>query len=300
MGEIALEHAQHVASENQATMNRYQDSIRQGQARLDDEQKAKAMAREQCANMERRAHTLQNNLEEARTLLEQTDRARRAAEQECNESISDLSSQNQSIAANKRHLEAELENLKQDLDDASAEARMVEDKATSSMMDAARLADDLRMEQDNTSKLDNDRRMMESQVNELQKRLDEAEMNALENELDGEQRRLGDASKNLRKSERRIKELEFQSEEDRKHHGHMQDLVEKLQQKLKLFKRQIEEAEGIAAMNLAKFRKTQVELEEAEERADLSEQALAKLRAMGRSRGTTPVPPSGMPHQSML
>ena len=64
------------------------------------------------------------------------------------------------------------------------------------------------------------------------------------------------------------------------------------QQKLKLFKRQIEEAEEIAAMNLAKFRKTQVELEEAEERADLSEQALAKLRAMGRSRGTTPVPGS--------
>merc|ERR1712042_91348 len=224
--------------------------------------------------------------------------------------------QNQSISASKRHLQAEMDNIKQDLDDASTEARMVEDKATSAMMDAARLADELRMEQDNTAKLDNDRRLMESQVKELQMRLDDAEMNALkngkkaaqklenrirelENELDGEQRRLGDASKNLRKSERRIKELEFQSEEDRKHHCHMQDLVEKLQQKLKLFKRQIEEAEEIAAMNLAKFRKTQVELEEAEERADLSEQALAKLRAMGRSRGTTPVPPPG-PHQSML
>jgi hypothetical protein len=32
----------------------------------------------------------------------------------------------------------------------------------------------------------------------------------LENELDGEQRRLGDSTKNLRKSERRLKELEFQ------------------------------------------------------------------------------------------
>ena len=54
----------------------------------------------------------------------------------------------------------------------------------------------------------------------------------LENELDGEQRRLGDSSKNLRKSERRIKELEFQTEEDRKQHEYMQDLVEKLQQKV--------------------------------------------------------------------
>ena len=38
----------------------------------------------------------------------------------------------------------------------------------------------------------------------------------------------------------------------------MQDLVEKLQNKLRNFKRQIEEAEEIAALNLAKYRKAQV------------------------------------------
>ena len=37
----------------------------------------------------------------------------------------------------------------------------------------------------------------------------------------------------------------------------MQDLVDKLQQKIKTYKRQIEEAEEIAALNLAKFRKAQ-------------------------------------------
>ncbi len=36
--------------------------------------------------------------------------------------------------------------------------------------------------------------------------------------------------------------------------------------------KQIEEAEEIAALNLAKFRKAQQELEQSEERADLSEQ----------------------------
>ena len=41
-------------------------------------------------------------------------------------------------------------------------------------------------------------------------------------------------------------------------------------------------------MNLAKFRKAQVEFEEAEERADLSEQAYAKYRIIGRA--TTPNP----------
>ena len=47
--------------------------------------------------------------------MEQADRARRAAEQElndANESMSDLKVQNQSIAANKRRMEAELDNLK--------------------------------------------------------------------------------------------------------------------------------------------------------------------------------------------
>merc|ERR1711962_1256396 len=76
--ESALEHASNVAHENQRNLEKYQDSIRQSQLRLDDEQKARAIARENLANMDRRAHTLQNNLEEMRTLLEQTDRARRA------------------------------------------------------------------------------------------------------------------------------------------------------------------------------------------------------------------------------
>lgn len=71
--------------------------------------------RENLVNAERKAHALQNALEEGRTLLEQADRARRAAEQdlsECNENMSDLTMQNQSIAANKRRLEAEMENFK--------------------------------------------------------------------------------------------------------------------------------------------------------------------------------------------
>ncbi|RZF47346.1 hypothetical protein LSTR_LSTR014510 [Laodelphax striatellus] len=41
--------------------------------------------------------------------------------------------------------------------------------------------------------------------------------------------------------------------------------------------------EEIAALNLAKFRKAQQELEEAEERADLAEQAIAKFRGKGRA-----------------
>ena len=41
--------------------------------------------------------------------------------------------------------------------------------------------------------------------------------------------------------------------------------------------------EEIAAINLAKYRKVQHELEEAEERADTAETAMSKLRARSRN-----------------
>lgn len=95
------------------------------------------------------------------------------------------------------------------------------------MVDAARLADELRAEQDHALQQEKLRKALEQQQKELQVRLDEAEAAALkggkkiiqkleqkvrelENELENEQRRHGDAAKNFRKGERRIKELQFQ------------------------------------------------------------------------------------------
>ena len=55
----------------------------------------------------------------------------------------------------------------------------------------------------------------------------------------------------------------------------MSDLASKLQQKIKTYKKQIEEAEEIAALNLAKFRKAQQEMEEAEERSKMASAQLS-------------------------
>ena len=131
-------------------------------------------------------------------------------------------------------------------------------------------------------------------------RLDEADQNALkggkkaiakmetrirelESEMDAENRRCADAIKNLRKSERHIKELQYQQDEDRKNHENMQGLIDNLQQKIRTYKKQIEEAEEIAALNLAKFRQVQVSLTEVTGRADISEQAAARLKAQARA-----------------
>ena len=67
----------------------------------------------------------------------------------------------------------------------------------------------------------------------------------------------------------------------------LQGLVDQLQHKMTSYKKQVEEAEEIAALNLAKFRQVQVAAAETEERASLSEQALARIRASARYKTTT-------------
>jgi len=211
-----------------------------------------------------------------------------------------LGNVNQSIAAAKRKLEAEFNQLGADLDEMTNEARLSEDKAARAMVDAARLADELRCEQDVAMSLEKDKKLLEAQCKDAGARADEAEVNALkggrkamikmetrirelESELDAESRRNGDISKNLRKSERTIKELTFAADEDKKNHERMQALIDQLQGKVKSYKKQIEEAEEIAALNLAKYRKVAACLGDAEAAADANEQAAAMRKARARS-----------------
>merc|ERR1712077_146927 len=98
-------------------------------------------------------------------------------------------------------------------------------------VDAARLADELRAEQDHASSQASSKQSLNNQLGQLEARLADAENAAAKG---------GKAA------------------------------MAKLQSKIKTYKQQIEEAEEIAALNLAKFRKAQQELEEVEERAKLA------------------------------
>lgn len=112
--ETSLEHANAANQETQKTIKGYHQRIREQQARLEDEQRAKEVCRDDMLVSERRAHSYQNALEEARTLLEQADRTRRMTEQELsdtNEQLSELTCQNQAIAGAKRKLESEMQTL---------------------------------------------------------------------------------------------------------------------------------------------------------------------------------------------
>merc|ERR1719204_231356 len=180
--ETALDHANAANSDTQKVIKKYQLSLRDVQVRLEDAQRAKEVAHDNLIAADRRAHANQNALEEARTLLEQADRNRRMVEQELadsNETLGDQTCTNQAISGAKQKCEAEMVNLNHDLDEMSAEAKMSEDKAQHAMIDAARLAEELRAEQESAMVYERDRKLLEAQVKDAQVRLDEAEQNAL-------------------------------------------------------------------------------------------------------------------------
>merc|ERR1719297_154257 len=233
---LALEHAIAGNAETQSTIKKYQLQVRDAQVKVDTESQSKSAAADQKVQADRKAAAMQNTLEESRALLETADRQRRAAEQELadtNENLADLSNVNQSIAAARRKLESEFNQLTGDLDEMTNEAKLSEDKAARAMVDAARLADELRCEQAPSMALEKDKKLLEAQCKDTGARADEAEVNALkggrkamikmetrirelESELDAESRRNTDVLKNLRKAERSIKELTFAGDEDRK------------------------------------------------------------------------------------
>merc|ERR1712029_166115 len=307
--ETSLEHANAANAESQKNIKMIQQRLREVQARFEEETRAKAIAQDNLIAADRKCNANQNALEEARTLLEQSDRNRRMIEQELadtNETLSDQTCTNQAINGAKSKCEQELNTLGHDLDEMTSEAKMSDDKAQHAMIDAARLAEELRAEQEAAMMLERDKKLLEAQVKDAQTRLDEAEQTALkggkkalakmetrirelESELDAENRRLGDAQKNLRKSERHVKELSYTQDEDKKNSERMQALIDQLQGKIKSYKKQIEEAEEIAALNLAKYRQVQGNLQQSGERADLNEQALAKMKASSRAGSLAPM-----------
>merc|ERR1711915_476901 len=113
------------------------------------------------------------------------------------------------------------------------QAKNSEEKAKKAMVDAARLADELRAEQDHTNSLSSTKRALEGQFSELEMKCNDANENAMRNgraamakletrireleiELGNVQARSSENIKGYQKSERRCKELAFRSTKTRK------------------------------------------------------------------------------------
>ncbi|CAM4808905.1 unnamed protein product [Rotaria magnacalcarata] len=301
--EVALDYSNRSNVDLQKSFKRLQQNISNFQLQFEEQQQARDEANELALAAERRANGMIVELEELRSALEQAERARRSAESELHEAadrISEVCTINANVSSQRRQLESAISSMEADLNEAISELKRSEEISKKASTDAARLSEELRQEQEHAVSVERLRKSLEQQIKNLQTRLTEAESNAykgdkrimaklelriheLEAENEVEQHSHQEALKELRKNDRRLKEIAFQAESDRTHQLHLQDLVEKLQSKIKVYKRQVEETEEIATLNLAKYRKIQLELEESAERTNVAESQLGKFRLKTRS-----------------
>ena len=237
-------------------------------------------------------------MEESRALLDSAERANRQLTQEISDArlaVTEMQSINSRDVAVKRNLEGSIHTVQAEIDGMLIAAKNGEEKAKKAMIDAGRLADELRAEQDHSTALRATKKTFETQLGEMEGRLSDAEGRALkegknaltklelrirelEAELGSTQTQTGESVKAFQRADRKVKELKFSQDEDKKNQDRMSDLASKLQQKIKTYKQQIEEAEEIAALNLAKFRKAQQELEETEDRAKIADANMSVVR----------------------
>jgi len=297
--EIALDHSNKANAEAHKSIKRYQLQFRDIEQAFEEESRQRQELAEKAGLADRRTNALSSELEEARTLLDSADRGKKQADLELGDAraaVNDMTTINSKANSDKRRMEATVHTAQAEIDDMIHQAKNSEEKAKKAMVDAARLADELRSEQDHAASQEKAKRALDAQINELHQRLEEANdmaakggknaiarmearIRELEAELGTAQSRTSETYKAYQKCERRLKELQFQQDEEKKNQDRMSDLATKLQQKIKTYKKQIEEAEEIAALNLAKYRKAQQELEEAEERSNLAENQLTMNRS---------------------
>merc|ERR1711935_233162 len=307
--EIALDHSNKAHAEVKKAMKRTHMQLSDVNAAIEEERKIKNEVLEQLGLTDRKTNAMSGELEESKALLDAAIRGQRQVEQELidtREQVSDIGANNTSLANAKRKLENDIHQMQADLDNMLASCKNSEEKAKKAMVDAGRLADELRSEQDHAAAQDKAARTTEVSLAEMQNKAEQASFaiargaaqipakledraHNIEMELNRTIQHTDEVHKTITKGERRVKELLFQQEENKKNQDRITDLVEKLQQKIKSYKKQIEEAEEIAAINLAKFRKAQQDFEEAEERSKICEANISKYRS-ARGASATPGP----------
>merc|ERR1711974_358125 len=175
--EIALDHSNKANAEALKSIKRYQGQLREAQCAYEEASRVRQEISEKAGLAERRANALGGEMEEARALLDSADRGKKQAEVELAESrmsVNDMNSINSKAGAEKRRLESAIHTMHAEIDDMLHSAKNSEEKAKKAMVDAARLADELRAEQDHVMQQMATKKALEAQLGDMEQRLNEA------------------------------------------------------------------------------------------------------------------------------
>merc|ERR1712003_495311 len=145
--EVSLQTSRRQAEESQKQTKTLTNSLKELTTKLDDTQRSIEDNREQGAVADKRVGLMTTEIEELRAALEQGERCRKQAENdlmEANERSNMLHTQNTAFINQKRKIENELTNVRNEVEEAAKKA----------LTTAALLAEDLKKEQDQAQHLE--------------------------------------------------------------------------------------------------------------------------------------------------
>ncbi|CAH1187824.1 unnamed protein product [Phyllotreta striolata] len=309
--EMSLDSANKLNIDLQKTIKKQSFQLTEIQAHYDEVQRQLQVTLDQLSVSQRRVQALTAEAEEIRSNYEGALRGKRQAEQVAEEAhtrVNELTVINVNLASSKSKIEQELTTVVADYDEITKELRISDERYQRVQAELKHTVEILHEEQERVVKIEAIKKSLEIEVKNLSVRLEEVEANAIvggkriigklearirdiEAELDEEKRRHAETIKILRKKERTVKEVMIQCEEDQKNIALLQESLDKANVKITLFKRQLQEVEGVSSQSISRVRRFQRELEAAEDRADTAESNLNLIRAKHRTFVTTSTVP---------
>ncbi|NWU65369.1 MYH9 protein, partial [Pterocles burchelli] len=274
---------------------------------LEDTRTSREEILAQAKENEKKLKSMEAEMIQLQEELAAAERAKRQAQQERDEladEIANNSGKGALAMEEKRRLEARIAQLEEELEEEQGNTEIINDRLKKANLQIDQMNADLNAERSNAQKNENARQQMERQNKELKLKLQEmesavkskykatitaleAKIVQLEEQLDMETKERQAASKQVRRAEKKLKDILLQVDDERRNAEQFKDQADKANMRLKQLKRQLEEAEEEAQRANASRRKLQRELEDATETADAMNREVSSLKSKLR-RGDLP------------
>ncbi|NWR18953.1 MYH9 protein, partial [Emberiza fucata] len=274
---------------------------------LEDTRTSREEILAQAKENEKKLKSMEAEMIQLQEELAAAERAKRQAQQERDEladEIANNSGKGALAMEEKRRLEARIAQLEEELEEEQGNTEIINDRLKKANLQIDQMNADLNAERSNAQKNENARQQMERQNKELKLKLQEmesavkskykatitaleAKIAQLEEQLDMETKERQAASKQVRRAEKKLKDILLQVDDERRNAEQFKDQADKANMRLKQLKRQLEEAEEEAQRANASRRKLQRELEDATETADAMNREVSSLKSKLR-RGDLP------------
>uniref|UniRef100_A0A4W3JUZ9 Myosin heavy chain 10 n=1 Tax=Callorhinchus milii TaxID=7868 RepID=A0A4W3JUZ9_CALMI len=283
----------------QAQMKDYQRELEEARASRDE-------IFTQSKENEKKLKSLEAEILQLHEELASSERGRRHAEQERDEladEIANSASGKSALLEEKRRLEARIAQLEEELEEEQSNMELLNDRFRKTTMQVETLNCELATERSAGQKSENARQQLERQNKELKAKLQEmegavkskfkstitaleAKIAQLEEQLEQEAKERAASNKLVRRTEKKLKEVYMQVEDERRHADQYKEQVEKSNSRMKQLKRQLEEAEEEATRANAARRKLQRELDDATETSESMGREINTLKSRIRRGGS--------------